>query len=118
MTPQLGWAFMRNGAPNTFPAIAQFAVVSPENVALAYKPMLMRRVDLNCISVTENAGPSDQGNVVVVYNVEAIPENSLNLFPVEDRSAKLLGGEAGQPPETTSKEMNFDSLRLGKRLQT
>ena len=114
--PQLRRSPVVQDAAEALSPRTELALVSPQHVAGAHQPVLVRHVQLDRIAVLEHAGPAYQRDIVMVDDVEvALLEDRANAFPVDDRTAGLLGRETRERAEAAVQRVQGHALGLVQR---
>jgi hypothetical protein len=112
-SPDLGRATVSELAAETLAPGAQFAGVTPKHMCWTNQPVLVRRVDLECVSILEQTGTSNERYVVKVDDVkDTIPEEARDTGAVHQGTAELLSEKHGEPGQPVSQRNDLEACRV------
>jgi hypothetical protein len=106
IAPELRWSPVQEGAKETLPVDAGFAVEFKEHMSRADQPVFVQRIEFRGPSVPEDIRSTDERDVVIVNNVKWLLKNLFQTRGLEERSSCLMGGKRRNPSDRTLQCMN------------
>ena len=115
VAPKLRRALVDQRALQALAAVTDLAVVPPQHMGRADQPVFVGGVEFEGVADLQHARAADQRGVVVVDHVDVPRQQPLDLSPMHDGPAQLMGQGGGEEREAALQAMHGDPRRLGVR---